>query len=296
MVRKRMKEKCWGVIFTCMVSRAVHLDLTQGYDTDALLQAIRRFMSLRGCPKELLSDHGSQMIACHKEVAVMLELVDWNLVDGWCSRRGISWKFVPPQGQHMNGVTESLIRVTKDQLKQVITGKRLTFVEIQTVMFEVGQMINCRPLGVYARPGSDPLDGGPITPNHLLLGRATGTIPELKFENVSKVKRMKFLHSVAVEFWDKWRVVAFPSLVPQFKWHKTQRNLQVGDVVLLNDEEARVADYRLGLVIGTKPSKDGLVRSVKVKCIHRNEEKLTVSYLDRPIHKLCCIVPVEEQE
>ena len=57
-----------------------------------------------------------------------------------------------------------------------------------------------------------------------------------------------------------------------------------------------MADYRLGLVIGTKPSKDGLVRSVKVKCIHRNEEKLTVSYLDRPIHKLCCIVPVEEQE
>ena len=296
MVRKRMKEKCWGVIFTCMVSRAVHLDLTQGYDTDALLQAIRRFMSLRGCPKELLSDHGSQMIACHKELAVMLELVDWSFVDGWCSRRGITWKFVPPQGQHMNGVTESLIRVTKDQLKQVIAGKRLTFVETQTVMFEVGQMINCRPLGVYARPGSDPLDGGPITPNHLLLGRATGGIPELKFENVSKVKRMEFLQSIVIEFWNKWRIVVFPSLVPQFKWHKTQRNLQVGDVVLLNDEEARVADYRLGLIIGTKPSKDGLVRSVKVKCINRNEEKLTVCYLDRPIHKLCCIVPVEEQE
>ena len=296
MVRKRLKEKCWGVIFTCMVSRAVHLDLTQGYDTDALLQAIRRFMSLRGCPKELLSDQGSQMIACHKEVAVMLELVDWNLVDGWCSRRGIFWKFVPPQGQHMNGVTESLIRVTKDQLKQVIAGKRLTFVEIQTVMFEVGQLMNCRPLGVYARPGSDPLDGGPITPNHLLLGRATGVIPELTFKNVSKVKRMKFLHSVVLEFWNKWRIVAFSSLVPQFKWHKNQRNIQVGDVVLLNDEEARVAEYKLGLVIGTKPSKDGLVRSVKVKCINRNDEKLTVSYLDRPIHKLCCIVPVEEQE
>ena len=65
---------------------------------------------------------------------------------------------------------------------------------------------------------------------------------------------------------------------------------------MLNDEEARVAEYKLGLVIGTKPSKDGLVRSAKVKCINRNDDKLTVSYLDRPIHKLCCIVPVEEQE
>ena len=295
MVRKRLKEKCWGLIFTCMVSRAVHLDLTQAYDTDALLQAIRRFMSLRGCPKEFLSDQGSQMVACHKEVAVMLELLDWSFVDGWCSRKGISWKFVPPQGQHMNGVTESLIRVTKDHLKQVIDGKRLTFVETQTVLFEVSQVMNSRPLGVYSRPGSDPLDGGPITPNHLLLGRATGVIPELKFENVSKVKRMKFLYSIVVEFWEKWRIVVFHSLVPQFKWHRTQRNVQIGDVVLLKEEEARVADYKLGMVIGIKSSKDGLVRSVKVRCLNRIENRFTVSYLDRPIHKLCVIVPVEEQ-
>ena len=155
--------------------------------------------------------------------------------------------------------------------------------------------MNSRPLGVYSRPGSDPLDGGPITPNHLLLGRATGVIPELKFENVSKVKRMKFLYSIVVEFWEKWRTVVFHSLVPQFKWHRTQRNVQVGDVVLLKEEEAKVADYKLGMVIGIKSSKDGLVRSVKVRCLNRTESKFTVSYIDRPIHKLCVIVPVEEQ-
>ena len=66
MVRKRMKEKCWGVLFNCMVTRAVHLDLTQSYDTDAILQAVRRFMALRGSPKEFLSDQGSQLVACSK--------------------------------------------------------------------------------------------------------------------------------------------------------------------------------------------------------------------------------------
>ena len=240
MVRKRLKEKCWGIIFTCMVSRAVHIDLTQAYHTDAVLQALRRFIALRGSPKEFLSDQGTQLIACSKEVVGMLELVDWNMIDGWCARRSVQWKFVPPQGQHMNGVTESLIRSTKHIMKQSLEGKRLTFVETQTVMYEIAGVLNSRPLGIHNRPGTDPLDGGPITPNHLLLGRATNAIPEMKFINVSNAKRVKFLAQIEEEFWNKWRVVVFHSLVPQYKWHKSQRNITVGDVVLLNEDEAKV--------------------------------------------------------
>ena len=296
MVKKRMKEKCWGIIFTCMVSRAVHLDLTQAYHTDAVLQALRRFFSLRGCPKLLLSDQGSQLVACSKEVAGMLELLDWNMVQGWCSRKGVEWKMVPPQGQHMNGVTESLIRSTKHLLKQSLEGRRLNFVEMQTVLYEIAQIMNCRPLGIYHRPGTDPLDGGPITPNHLLLGRATSAIPELKFENVTHVKRMKFAQETVEEFWTKWRQVVFHSLVPQFKWHKAHRNVAVGDVVLLNDDLAKVGEFRLGQVVGVKTSdKDGLIRSVEVRCVSRSDGKASFCYLSRPVHKLCVIVPVEEQ-
>ena len=294
MVRKRLKEKCWGVLFTCRVSRAVHLDLTQGYDTDSLLQAIRRFMSLRGAPKEFLADQGSQMIACSKEIAGILELIDWNMVEGWCAKRSISWKFVPPQAQHMNGVTESLIRSTKNILKQTLDGKRLTYAETQTVLHEAAQTLNCRPLGIYSRPGSDPLNGGPITPNHLLLGRATTCIPDQKFVNVSKTKRMRFIQTCIKEFWTKWKMVVFHSLVPQYKWHKTQRNLQVNDIVLLNDDAGIVGEYKMGRVHSINTGKDGLVRSVQVRCA--KEGKISKNLLDRPIHKLCVIVPVEEQQ
>ena len=295
MVRKRLKEKCWGVIFTCMVTRAVHLDLTQAYHTDALLQALRRFMAIRGSPKEMLSDQGSQLVACSKEVSNILELLDWNVVEGWCSKRSIKWKFVPPQGQHMNGVTESLIRSTKHLLKQTIEGKRLTFVEIQTVLCEVSQILNSRPLGLYSKPGTDPLDGGPITPNHLLLGRATNNIPDFNYSNVSNTKRIRFLKTVVDEFWTKWKVVTFQSLVPQYKWHKSRRNVQVGDVVLVHDDSALAGDYKLGQVTEVKVSSDGLVRSCKVRCVTRTENNITKSILERPIHKLCIIVPKEEQ-
>ena len=156
-------------------------------------------MSIRGCPKEFLSDQGTQMVACNKELSVALELTDWSFIEGWCSRKGISWKFVPPQGQHMNGVTESLIKVTKNQLKIALEGKRLNFIETQTALSEISQIMNSRPLGLYARPGTDPLSGGPITPNHLLLGRATAAVPDLHFE-ASLVKRMKFIATCVEEF------------------------------------------------------------------------------------------------
>ena len=295
MVRKRLKEKCWGVLFTCRVSRAVHLDLTQGYDTDSLLQAIRRFMSLRGAPKEFLADQGSQMIACSKEIAGVLELIDWSVVEGWCTKRTIAWKFVPPQAQHMNGVTESLIRSTKHILKTTLDGKRLTYAETQTVLYEAAQVMNCRPLGNFSRPGSDPLDGGPITPNHLLLGRATTCIPEQKFTNVSNTKRIKFLQTCVQEFWSKWKTVVFHSLVPQYKWHRTQRNLQVKDIVLVNADSGMIGEYKMGQVHSIKTGKDGLVRSAQVRCVSTKDGKISKTYLDRPIHKLCIIVPVEEQ-
>jgi hypothetical protein len=252
-------------------------------------------MALRGAPREFLADQGSQMIACSKEVAGILELIDWNVVEGWCTKRSITWKFVPPQAQHMNGVTESLIRSTKHILKQTLEGKRLTYAETQTVVHEAAQAMNCRPLGVFSRPGSDPLDGGPITPNHLLLGRATNSIPSLKFANVSHTKRVKFLQTIIEEFWHKWKMVVFHSLVPQYKWHRSQRNVSVKDVVLINDDNALVSEYKLGQVVSVKVSKDGLVRSARVRCVNRTGDKVNVILLDRPIHKLCVIVPTEQQ-
>ena len=171
----------------------------------------------------------------------------------------------------------------------------MSFVEIQTVLYEVSQILNSRPLGTYNRPGEDPLDGGPITPNHLLLGRATSSIPEFSYTNVNNTRRVRFLQTVVQEFWKKWKVQVFHSLVPQYKWHKSMRNVQVGDVVLISDDAAIVGEFKLGQVEEVKVSKDGMVRSCRVRCVSRTEGKITKSVLERPIHKLCVIVPKDEQ-
>ncbi|KAL0186159.1 hypothetical protein M9458_017829, partial [Cirrhinus mrigala] len=55
----RQNEKRWGIIFKCMTTRAVHIDLLASLDRDSFLMALRRFIARRGKPFEILSDQGT---------------------------------------------------------------------------------------------------------------------------------------------------------------------------------------------------------------------------------------------
>lgn len=42
-VGRKVRGKYFGVIFNCLASRAVHLDITENYSTEAFLRSLRRF-------------------------------------------------------------------------------------------------------------------------------------------------------------------------------------------------------------------------------------------------------------
>ena len=67
-MKKRTEMKVWGVIFSCAATRAIHLDITDTYSTDSILQTIRKFVSIRSCPSEFISDQGSQLRAASKDL------------------------------------------------------------------------------------------------------------------------------------------------------------------------------------------------------------------------------------
>merc|ERR1719319_1811030 len=62
-VKRRVSGKGWGILFNCASTRAVHMDLTQDYSCDSILQAVQRFTSLRGNPQKFISDQGTQLKA-----------------------------------------------------------------------------------------------------------------------------------------------------------------------------------------------------------------------------------------
>ena len=64
--RKRLKR--WGVIFTCLTVRCIHLEIVESCETDSFINAFRRFTNRRGCPKTVYSDCGSNLTGAVNEL------------------------------------------------------------------------------------------------------------------------------------------------------------------------------------------------------------------------------------
>ena len=58
----RKEVKRYGVLFTCMSSRAIHIEIANTLETDSFINALRRFQAERGPIRQLRSDQGTNFI------------------------------------------------------------------------------------------------------------------------------------------------------------------------------------------------------------------------------------------
>ena len=191
----------------------------------------------------------------------------------------------------MNGLSESMVKCTKRSIGHVIGESVLSFSELQLAFFEIANVINTRPIGVV--PNSDPDCPVPITPNDLLLGRSTNEVPSGPFETkVSITKRFRFVQSLVDDWWKRWSELVLPSLVTSYKWTHAQRNVQINDIYLIRYKGLR-AKYQLRRVTQVYPGADNRVRRVTLQ--YRLPEEKVFRTVERAIHGVSVIVPVEEQ-
>ena len=137
--------------------------------------------------------------------------------------------------------------------------------------------------------------GGPITPYHILLGRATADAPKVITDGpVTTPSRLQFLRDLRNQFWNKFKSLVYQGLDRSHKWRHEIRDFQKGDVVLLKQETAASATFRLGLVHDVFPSlSDNKVRRVLVK--YKNPGEQGFRYSERHANKLVLVIPREEQ-
>ena len=64
----RRREKRYGVLFTCMSTRAVHLEIAHDLSTDSFIMAIRRMIGRRGQPRQICSDNGTNLRGADREL------------------------------------------------------------------------------------------------------------------------------------------------------------------------------------------------------------------------------------
>ncbi|XP_074029258.1 uncharacterized protein [Leptinotarsa decemlineata] len=111
---KRSREKRYGVIFTCMVTRAVHLEIVQDMTTNGFIHVFRKFGCRRGFPEEIFSDNGTNFKESEAELAENLQNMDQEEIQKYCTLKNAKWTSNPPLASHMGGAWERLIQSIKN--------------------------------------------------------------------------------------------------------------------------------------------------------------------------------------
>ena len=106
----RKERKRYGALFTCLVSRAVHIEVAHSLDTDSFLNALRRFIARRGQVREIRSDNGTNFVGARRELREAINEMDQKEIVEKLRQQNIDWKFNPPAASHMGGVWERQIR------------------------------------------------------------------------------------------------------------------------------------------------------------------------------------------
>ena len=300
-VNSRASKKTWAIIIEDSNSGAVHMDVVADYSADAVIMSMWRFGSVRGWPTTVHSDPGSQLVAASgmlvswwNDMHAPLKTFAGSEEKG---KSGFQWEISPADSPWRQGKVERRIGYVKRLIKLSVGDTRLSPLELQTCLMEVANICNERPLG-----GLKPRDDGTfevVTPNQLLTGWSGTSLPDGSSiaDKLPMGSRFRAINHVSTSFWDRWSSLVAPSLVMRQKWHQANRNIQVGDLVMIADSGKIKSKYKLGVVVATTVSGDGLVRSATVQYFIKRgiAETWSAEQVVRSIQRLVLILSVEEQ-
>ena len=292
-VEGRSPKKAWGLLFTCLSSRAVHVELVTSLSLSESLLAFTWFVDLRGHINKVLSDNGSTFQAASKKLP---ELIESREFQNSLRHKGINWKFIPAYVPAQGGAWEAMVKQFKIVLTHILTvsHRKPNFLELLTYTGSAVRIVNERPLTPLS---DDPKDCTAITPASLL----TQYFDPFSAVGVPHDKDMlrrnyRFNLALSQQFWEKWIAFYLPWLQGRKKWQKMCKNLEPGQLVVMGSLEdiSKRGQYRLGRVHEVLPQiRNGkpIVRRAKIAVANLNDSgEVKIDYVMRDISRLA---PVE---
>jgi len=284
--RGRGTEKRYGCLFTCLVTRAVHIEVAYRLDTSSFINCLSRFLARRGTPRLIRSDNGTNFVGAERVLKAELENWQRSFEQMEALQKGVTqhnitweWKYNPPHASHMGGVWERQIRTIRRVLGGLTREQRLTDESLVTLLTMAEGIVNNRPLTAVS---DDPTDLEPLTPNHLLILKPSSAPPGIYTEqDLSSHRRWRQVQYLADLFWRRWTKEYLPLLRQRTRWQTPTENVRVGDLVVVVDYLLPRNQWLLARVLETLPGSDGLVRTVRIRT--------ATAEMIRPVAKLCLL-------
>lgn len=273
--------KCYLALFTCCVTRAVHLDLVADLTATTFVRCLRRFVARRGVPSLIVSDNAKTFKASAK---VIKRLYDNEEVRAHLESNRIDWKFILERAPWWGGFYERMIGTAKRCLRKVLGNAKLNADELLTVLTEVEATLNSRPLTYeYDEVGAEML-----TPSHLIYGRRLLSLPEEARNDEEEsetglLKRFRYLARLRIHFWKRWRKEYLTDLREHQRGKREGRSkVSEGEVVLVHEDNVKRSNWKMGKILELIAGKDGEVRGAKLKLITKGKPTL----VNRAVQKL----------
>ncbi|XP_075259131.1 uncharacterized protein LOC142350984 [Convolutriloba macropyga] len=261
--RTQMHYVC---LFTCLVTRAVHLEVCHDLSTDCLLMTIRRFVSRRGYPGLLVSDNGKNIVGANQAMRFKFQRSykpDKEYIKLQLAQQNIQCTFNPPLAPHFGGVWERLIQTVKRSLLLVLGSRKLTLSVFQTVVAEAEAILNSRPL---THVGCSISDEGPLTPNHFLLRRPHMCLRPLVNSNQRfSTKDFKLTQTLLDHYWSRLLKEYISELNKRMKWQRSNDELDEGDILWVLKDFTPRGILPLGKIVKAHRGSDGIARSSDIQ-------------------------------
>ena len=263
----RAIHKVWAIVFVCMSTRSVHVELVHKSDADSLLQAITCFLARRPGTKHFVSDNGGNLTKADK--VLMQELKEYNKTTVQkLQQDGIKWDFIPVYAPHRGGCWERIIGMIKHHLKALAFVHPPHVKTLETILIQVEAILNRQPLCTVS-PASNDYEYEALTPAHALYPACVDRSSNI-FVTPAAVStgdlRSKFLWSqnMVNQFWKAWYRDYLTELHNRQKWRDTKEDLKTGELVLVVDHQMARGHWKMARVL--KPVVTGShVRKVSIR-------------------------------
>lgn len=267
--RKPTRIKTYAVIFVCLVTRAIHLELCGDLSTDGFVACLRRFCGRRGTPTDVYTDNGTNFIGAKNEIEEIQKTLNSEstrtAITNFATDHQLHWHLSPPRAPHFGGIWEAGVKAMKVLLRKNLSTRPLRYDELETVLVEVEAVLNSRPSEPYTSTDPDAIEL--LTPGHFLIGRPLLAPPPTTVDNTDKpqlLKRWSYIQRLTKDLWVKWRATYLQAIKARSKWRTEQRNFQAGDIVIVKDDSIRERTWPLARIVKVYPGTDGRVRVVEL--------------------------------